>query len=330
MNALANIRKDDWWQSEDLENYNELHFNEKRTSSLCVSPDGKIIVSGSVDYDDVYFWDIQTRELIDKIKMKPNHADNYVFLDDKNIILGTQADPEIALWIFNINTGVQSGKLSGIEGAPVQILKTNDGKILACGWSNEVSCWDIKHQNFWKIGLKSRKPADRIYSIAYTNGVVVTGDYWGNIIAYDVHTKERQFLKKSNGHSCTVYALESTSDGKIISADYNGVFSVFDLKTSRQIKEMKIAGNNNFISDFIITPGNKVIAINQRNGCHLDLLDIEAGFHLRRIEVGAWVRSIVLTDEGEIIVAGDAPLIRIFKIIENREKLTEHKKILEV
>lgn len=320
---ISLVWQSNWWESHGLGVCEKLFTEEKKVSCLGISANGRVLASGNAFCSTVYFWDIRTCKMIRKVKMKPNHAKNYIFLDDdKKIVLGTDAHEEMAVWVFDIQGGKVYKKLEGMNGAPIYLWQTLDGKIIAAGWDNVLSCWDVEKENIWRIGKESPNVADRIESVVATKDwKIVTGDYWGNMIVCDFIKKKLTCRLKA--HRNSISALGVDSKGRIISGEHGDVIRIWDSEASKQIGEISLA-KDSFVTLLIVTPDDKIIIVNQRENCVIEIRDFN-GYKLREIPIGIWVRSMVLTTDGNIIIGGDDPFIRVFRITD-RELFLETEK----
>jgi WD40 repeat protein len=106
--------------------------------SVCFSPDGSKIASGSFDHT-IKIWDVQTNTLIHSIDVGGRSVVNSVCFSPDGLSLVSGVDSSIKIW--DVNTGKEIKTLQGKRFRLVCF--SPDGTQLASG-GDRVLIWDIK------------------------------------------------------------------------------------------------------------------------------------------------------------------------------------------
>ena len=138
-------------------------------NSVAISPDGKYIVSGSID-KTIKIWDIKTGECLKTLEGHSLSVESVaISLDGKYIVSGSR-DTTIKIW--DIKTGECLNTLEGHRYDVNSVTISQDGKYIVSGSYETIKIWDIKTgENNYTI--------DNTYNISIdNNGFFNASDYY--------------------------------------------------------------------------------------------------------------------------------------------------------
>ncbi len=219
-----------------------------------MSPDGKILASGSWD-NDIKLWDITNGNLIETLKGHSDDIKAIAISADGQTLASGSYDGMIKLW--NLNTGSVKMNIQNLE-AITSLTFSPNGEILASGCKKgQIKTWQLNtgkqlhslaaHQNtIWAIafspdgkmlasGSQDRKVRlwevdtgklkytldehDRaVLSVAFSSDskTLASGGYDRNIHLWEIDTEE--LLETLTGHSQAVWSVKFSPDGKNIAS----------------------------------------------------------------------------------------------------------------
>jgi len=268
--------------------------------SIDVSPDGKYMVSGSLD-KTIRLWDVESGEELktfnlydEKISKLDNSVNDRIFSvkiskDGKNIILENNYIVEL-----NIKSGCKK-----VDICPLNYLNEylgyfqdsmcsdivsefSNNKYSAIKDSKEIiflySFNDKKViQTFGKkVNIKSelQKESEVDWSYYMTPALVERARKEDEFSYFnDYSTNDREFYDR--------LIVITTNNKHLISSSSDTVISLWDIKSGKEIK--KFLGHNDAINSIVITPNGKYI-ISGSDDDSIKLWDIESGKEIKRFK----------------------------------------------
>ncbi|CAK69564.1 unnamed protein product (macronuclear) [Paramecium tetraurelia] len=180
------------------------HNND--VNSVCFSPKGTTIVSGSDDAS-IRLLDVMTRQQQGKLDGHSNYVISVCFSPDGATIASGNVDESIRLW--DVMTGQQKAKLDGHEDCVYTVCFSPDGKTIASG-SNDASIrlWDVKTG---QQQAKLNDHSEAVYSIYFSpdGTTLASGSSDKSILLWDVKTG--QYILSSDNRYKDVLAQFQTS-----------------------------------------------------------------------------------------------------------------------
>jgi len=211
----------DWRDDDDDDGGSGDGGDEIRVWSMALSPNGKIVASGSMG-GKVRLWDAETKEVLARWT---GHADTVESLcwsvDGEQVVSGSN-DGMIRVWDVESGDTVLGPIETGHESLSAVIYSPDTTKIATGGWEETAfKIWDAKTGNL----LSTIKHASTVWSLAWTSDQkkLISGSY-SSIRIFDTTTWQQIAILE--GHTAFVYALSLFQNDRLLA-------SASDDKTAR-------------------------------------------------------------------------------------------------
>jgi WD40 repeat protein/serine/threonine protein kinase len=266
------LRRWEWHRLDYLSDQSLRTLHYKYGGSRSISPDGKRIVSGSVD-GIIRVWDIATEAELLTIRAHKSHVEVRFSPDGRRIVSWSWADKPIKLW--DADDGAELMTFQGHEDAPVSsaaispdgmrivssggkriVPENGDGKVKVLG---VLKVWDVStgkevmtlrgHENF--VGTVCFSPNGK-YIVS--NGVK-TIKLWDAVTGVELMT-----IPYRDGHSDWPSCMTIGPNSKrIISGHGDNTIKVWDTATGDEI--MRLRGHTSPILSASFSPdGRRIVS----------------------------------------------------------------------
>ncbi len=219
--------------------------------ALAISPDGKIIASGSND-KTIRLWGLKNGNRIRTIEGHTEGVNIVVFSPDGQTLASGSDDKTIL--ISPLNTGSRQFRFTGHEGAIRSLAFSPDGQTLASGSDDKtIRLWNLE------TGTRRRSISGNnsgINALVYHpdgKTLISAGDD-GSIRLWNPNTGEQKAVWKANNNP--VKSLAITKDGKTLVSGGDSVI-VWDLRTGR--KRVTLWGHDKPINALAVSSNGKII-----------------------------------------------------------------------
>ena len=273
------------------------HNDEIR--SVAYSPDGKYVLTGSVD-TTVKLWEAATGKEIYTLQGHTGEITDVAFSPNSLYALTGSTDHTARLW--NISTGQEVFTLKGHADEVLSVAFSPDGNyILTTVWGdNRAKLWEVatgrEVHSFNPSGLgngASFSP-DGKYVLAASGE---TAELW------EVSTGQEIF--SLSGHSNEIYGTAFSPDGKyMLTGSIDNTAILWDFSTGQEI--YTIRGHSSSVRSVAFSPDGKYILTGSGDRT-ARLWDVATG-----MEVRSWrghfgrVWSAVFSSDGKYILTGSA------------------------
>jgi WD40 repeat protein/energy-coupling factor transporter ATP-binding protein EcfA2 len=180
-------------------------------NAVAISPDGKMIVSGSYN-KTVRLWDVSGNPIGQPLRGHEDCVNSVAFSLDGKLIISGSDDNTVRLWDIDGNPIGQP--LRGHEDAVNSVAISPDGKLIVSGSSDKtVRLWDIDGN---PIGQPLRGHEDGVTSVAFSpdGKMIVSGSSDETLQLWDIDGNP--IGQPLQGHESFVNAVAFSPDGKMI------------------------------------------------------------------------------------------------------------------
>lgn len=285
-------------------------------NSIAVSPDGKYIVSGDGEVDDVYeddetggnikLWDICSGKELQTFEGHSWGVSSVAITPDGNYIVSGSPDSTIRLW--ELNSGKELRIFEGSYSWGVNSVAISpDGQFIIGGDEDRtIKLWEISSAKELRT-FKGHKHRVRSVTITQDGKYIVSGDGGGyltveTIKLWEITTGEE--LHSFEGHNDWINSVSISPNGKyIVSGDgaygTTGTIKLWDISTGKELYSFK---EDCIVSSVAITPDGKYIV---SGGSTIKLWELNSGKELQTFKGNNdWVSSVAITPNGKYIVSG--------------------------
>ncbi|CAD8099983.1 unnamed protein product [Paramecium sonneborni] len=264
------------WENLQINELNKIEGHTNCVYSVCFSPDGNTLASGSEDYS-VRLWDVKTGQQKAKLNGHSESVRSVCFSPDGTILGSSSTDSSIRLWYAQ--DGKQKAKLDGHNGTVWSICFSPDGTTLASGSTDySIRLWDVKTENQKAIfeGHNST-----VYSVCFSpDGSTLASGGGENIILFYLNYQPEQQLESS--HNGKVNSVSFSPDGNILaSGSEDNTIILWDVKSLIIIK--KLEGQNCPVQSICFSPDGTTLASGSLDDS-IRLWNVKSGKEKKRLE----------------------------------------------
>lgn len=198
--------------------------------SMALSPNGKMIVSGSRDNHNVRVWNVEARKVIAKWEGHTKFVGALSWSADSKQVLSGSWDGTTRAWDVKSAKTVLAIK-TGHEVVQVAIYSPDATKIATGGLNeNAVKIWDTKTGEL----LKTLKHDHQVYSLAWTlEGKKLISGSFDPIRIFDTVTWEEIAILK--GHADWINAISLSQNERVLASASGTRVHLWNLDTNLQV-----------------------------------------------------------------------------------------------
>jgi WD40 repeat protein len=276
-------------------------------SSVSLSPDGKLLASGSAD-TTIKLWHVETGHLLRTFEGHLASVESVVFSPDGKLLASGSSDTTIRLW--EVATGRLERTLPN-GGALHSISFSPNGKWLAGGTDDGIILWDVVRAK--KLHTLGELGSDvRSVSFSHDGRWLVSGSGHGTVKMWDAETGK--VLQTFKGHDRSIESVSFSPDAKLVaSGGWGAVIKLWDVLTGKEIRRFRgeisstlSASQLDAVKSVTFSPDGKLLA-----GAGLDRIigfwNVSTGKLLRQSEQQDYnLSSIAFSPNGRFLVSGSS------------------------
>ncbi|HLO14565.1 MAG TPA: AAA family ATPase [Anaerolineales bacterium] len=270
--------------------------------SVALSPDGKILASGSRD-DTIILWDMETGQPIGQpLVGHTGSVDSVAFSPDGRMLASGSEDTSIILW--DVETRQPIGKpLISYMKYVFSVAFSPDGKMLAAA-SQDIFLWDVKTGQ--PIGEPLSGHTDSVNSVVFSpdGKTLASGSDDTTIMLWNVETRQ-PIGEPLRGHSDEVWEVAFSPDGKMLaSASKDNTIMLWEVEWRHPFPE-PLSGHTDSVTSVEFSPDGKILASGSYDNTII-LWNVESRKPIGEPLSGHndFVTSVVFSPDGKMLASG--------------------------
>ncbi|WP_413173039.1 WD40 repeat domain-containing protein [Anabaena azotica] len=271
-----------------------------KVSSVAISPDGEVLVSGCAD-KTINIWNLQTGKLIRTLTGNSGAISSVaVSPDGQFLAVGSCEHPQGNVKVWNLKTGKLIHTLLGHQ-KPVNVVAISpDGTVLASG-SHKIKIWSL--QKGERICTLWHSSAVEAVAISADGTILASGSSDYKIRLWNPRTGDP--LRTMMGHLGEVTSIAINADEEVLfSGSADKTIKVWHLSTGKLLKTLN--GHTEQVKSIAVSPNGKFLF-----SCSADktikMWDIHTGEVLQTLTGHSGVvTSLSLSADGKFLASGSA------------------------
>ncbi|MDN5274024.1 NB-ARC domain-containing protein [Chloroflexus sp. MS-CIW-1] len=267
-------------------------------TAVALSPDGRTIVSGSLD-GTVKVWDAASGRLLRSLE---GHTDAVLAValsaDGRTIVSGS-ADRTVKVW--DAHDGRLLRSLEGHTHWVTAVALSADGRTIVSGSADRtVKVWDA-HDGRLLRSLEGHTDWVRAVALSPDGRTIVSGADDRTVKVWDAH--DGRLLRSLEGHTDWVRAVALSADGRtIVSGSKDRTVKVWDAHDGRLLRSLE--GHTDWVRAVALSPDGSTI-VSGADDNTVRVWDAHDGRLLRSLEGHTgWVLAVAVSPDGRTIVSG--------------------------
>ncbi|OQY55980.1 MAG: hypothetical protein B6245_18975 [Desulfobacteraceae bacterium 4572_88] len=286
---------------EGIQEKNRLEAHHFAVRSLCFSPDGKLLASGSDD-STVRLWSTQGGSELETLEGHSGPVLSADFSPDGQWLASGSEDRTIRLWQIRHGRGEVFRTLKGHSAAVCAVRFSPDGKMLASGGEDRIiRFWNVKKGR--KIRKVLKDHADTVLSLDFhSQGKrLASGSSDSTIRLWD--WERRKEIGQLAGHSGAVCAVRFSPDGnRLVSGSEDRTLGLWQVEDSSKIRTLQ--GHSGPVSGVDFSPDGKLL-VSGSSDKTLRMWDADTGHEVSRLEGhDGHVPAVRISPGGETMASG--------------------------
>ncbi|BAY33549.1 protein kinase [Nostoc carneum NIES-2107] len=248
------------WNLATGKQVSKLKGHSQRVNVVAISPNGKILVSGSED-STVKVWNLSTGKLIRTLEGHTDSVHALAISADSKILASGSDDNTIKLW--NLETGKHLHTLVGHEFWVRSIAMSPDGQILASGsFDKTIKLWNVAKGYAIRTLIGDGKTITSL-AISPDGKILASANRDRTIKLWNLSNGTA--IRTLSGHVNTVTSLAMSPDGKTLaSGSRDRTIKLWNLSNGENI--LTLNGHRNTVTSITFSSnGQTIISASEDN-----------------------------------------------------------------
>ncbi len=269
-------------------------------NSVCFSPNGKLLASGSQD-DTAIIWDVSSGELIYSLEGHSGDVTSVSFSPDGERLATGSKDDTIRIW--DVSSGELVKTLKAHSEDVTSVSFNPDGtQIASASWDTTIIVWDIKTGKSIRT-LKGHTSYILSVSFSPDGKLLASGSGDQMIKIWDAESGE--VVHNIEGDSYGVKGLSFSPDGELLASCGNSrAIRIWNVKSGRLHQMM--SGDAFGVLTICYSPDGKYVATGSHDKL-INIWEVSTGKVLATLSGhNHWVNSLSFSPDSRLIASGSS------------------------
>lgn len=320
----------DWLEEVESETWQCIHTltaHSDAVKSVAISPDGKILASGSLD-QTIKLWDLVTGELLNTLTAHKGSVTCVTFSRDGQTLASSSAQPDGTIKLWHPGTGELKGSLRGTDWIVLtiwEIVISPDGKTLVSAHhvDSTVKVWNLVTGGLSRT-LRGHVWAVKSVAISPDGKTLVSGSMDSNIKIWNLNIG--RLIRNLNGPSGlfspvqswfsdkSVYSVAFSPDGQTLAS--GGVNQPVQLwRLSNGELKSSLTGHSDDVYSVAFSPDGKRLASGSADRT-IRIWDLFTGEPIHTLGHSDAVYSVAFSPDGKTLVSSSKDsTVKIWRVI---------------
>jgi WD40 repeat protein len=268
--------------------------------SVAVSPDGRLVVTGSHD-GTALVWDLATGQRLRLLDQHGGTVYSVAVGPAGRLAVTGSHDGTASVW--DLATGQRLRLLDQHTHPVISVAVSSDGQLaVTVSFNNTVAIWDLATGRRLRELVGHRGTVIAV-AVSPDGRFVVTGsvDQNENVAVWDLRSGER--LRKLDGHGAAVTSVAFNPDGRfVVTGSDDRTASVWDLRTGERFRTL--AGHGGKVTSVAVSPDGRYVLSGCDDGS-ASVWDLRSEERFRTLAGhGGAVTSVAVSPDGRHAVTG--------------------------